>query len=504
MLENFAVRHGARKLMLSSSWLSINALPKLKTALVKAEGSFGLSGNFTAEMFNLHVGGFTDLISKVRGSGHPIVSTINALMAQSPLQRDALSEHVTGYKTTGTLVSLFSQLKRTGSVRTGESKSARANHERVVKVAEMQHVMQLLHYSVMDTGEHNDEAKKKNWELGDKLAILLGDFFWALAFKEIADTQDTTGHGSFAAMRWLMFFVLPQVSSRKPCPCFMSTYVCLVVLPCPGACIESFRACIESFRALLLLLSGDVEKNAGPMSKQQEDEILALVQTVAKLQSSLALLQQQVNLLTQKNIESKKSPSALEERVNNLTSELDLLKQKQIGSVTPTKPQLTTALNELSQLKTRCDDPEGRSRRNNLLFFGVTDTDKETWAQSEDLITGLCSRNIGVNIESSKIERAHRLGAFNPQKCRPIIAKFSSFKDKEGILLSAFKLKRTVVAISEDFLISFRLARRHLLDFAKPKGTTYKPRHDKLFSDNKCYVYDTALGAVKEKTSYRG
>ncbi|XP_040078545.1 uncharacterized protein LOC120850181, partial [Ixodes scapularis] len=308
------------------------------------------------------------------------------------------------------------------------------------------------------------------------------------------------GHGSFAAMRWLMFFVLPQVSSRKPCHRFRSNYVCLIVLPYPGAFIESFRACIESFRALLLLMSGDVEMSPGPMSKQQEDEFLTLVQTVAKLQSSLALLQQEVNLLTKKNIESEKSASALEERVNNLITELDLLKQKEIGSVTPTEPQLTTALNELSQLKTRCDDAEGRSRRNNLLFFGVTNTDRETWAQSEGLVTGLCSRNLGVNIESSKIERAHRLGAFNPQKCRPIIVKFSSFKDKEGILSSAFKLKGTRVAISEDFPISVRLARRHLLDFAKPKCTTYKLRH-KLFLDNKCYVYDAALGAVKEKST---
>ncbi|KAG0415413.1 hypothetical protein HPB47_007425 [Ixodes persulcatus] len=182
MLENLVARHGARQLMLSASWLSTNALPKLRTALVKAEGSFGLSCDFTAEMFNLHVGGFTDLISKVRGSDHPIDSTI----------KGALSEHVTGYKATGTLVSLFTQLKRTGFIVTGDSKSVRANHERIVKVAEMQHVMQLLHSSVMQTREHNDEAKKKNWELGNKLATLLGDFFWALAFKEVADTQDMT------------------------------------------------------------------------------------------------------------------------------------------------------------------------------------------------------------------------------------------------------------------------------------------------------------------------
>ncbi|KAM7302841.1 hypothetical protein ISCGN_018349 [Ixodes scapularis] len=95
-------------------------------------------------------------------------------------------------RATGTLVSLFSQLKRTGSTRTGDTKLVREKHEHVVKIAETLHIMQLLHNSVMQTREHNDEDEKKNWELGDKLAILLGDFFWALAFKEIADIQDTT------------------------------------------------------------------------------------------------------------------------------------------------------------------------------------------------------------------------------------------------------------------------------------------------------------------------
>ncbi|CAN8016762.1 unnamed protein product [Ixodes persulcatus] len=52
------------------------------------------------------------------------------------------------------------------------------------------------------------------------------------------------------------------------------------------------------------------------------------------------------------------------------------------------------------------------------------------------------------------------------------------------------KLKGTRVAISEDFPISVRLARRHLLDFARPKGTPYRLRHDKLFINDKCYVFD--------------
>ncbi|XP_029830951.3 uncharacterized protein LOC115315791 [Ixodes scapularis] len=314
----------------------------------------------------------------------------------------------------------------------------------------------------------------------------------AAAIKELPLRQRASGHGSSAAMKLLMFFVLPQVSKQKPCHCFKSDNVCLVMLPCP-------EACIESFRVLLLLLSGDVERNPGPMSKPQEEQLLSLQETVDKHKNSHAILQQEVNLLKEKQKQSEQTVSTLEERLNKLASELDALKQKDTSSAATTEPQLTAALNELSQLKTRCDDAEGRSRRCNLLFFGITDADKETWAQSECLVTSLCSEKLNVQVESSRIERAHRLGAFDPQKCRPIIVKFSSFKDKDSVLSSAHKLKGTRVAISEDFPISVRLARRHLLDFARPKGTPYRLRHDKLFINDKCYVFDAALGAVKEK-----
>ncbi|CAN7938899.1 unnamed protein product, partial [Ixodes hexagonus] len=112
--------------------------------------------------------------------------------------RDLLSERVTGYKATGTLVSLFTQLKRKDATCGGDAPLVRANQERVVKVAEMQHVMQLLHNSVMHETGTSDEFKKKNWELGDKLAILFGDFFLALAFNQASDIQNSTVLSTFA------------------------------------------------------------------------------------------------------------------------------------------------------------------------------------------------------------------------------------------------------------------------------------------------------------------
>uniref|UniRef100_A0A090XER5 Putative secreted protein n=1 Tax=Ixodes ricinus TaxID=34613 RepID=A0A090XER5_IXORI len=76
-----------------------------------------------------------------------------------------------------------------------------------------------------------------------------------------------------------------------------------------------------------------------------------------------------------------------------------------------------------------------------FIFFGITDADKETWAQSECLVTSLCSEKQNVQVESSRIERAHRLGAFDLQKCRPIIVKFLRLKIKIAFFHQPTSLK---------------------------------------------------------------
>ena len=62
-------------------------------------------------------------------------------------------------------------------------------------------------------------------------------------------------------------------------------------------------------------------------------------------------------------------------------------------------------------------------------------------------------------------DRVHRLGPRknNGDKPRPIIARFSSFKDKEHVLKHSFKLRGTQYGISEDFSKTTLLIRNELV-----------------------------------------
>lgn len=115
-----------------------------------------------------------------------------------------------------------------------------------------------------------------------------------------------------------------------------------------------------------------------------------------------------------------------------------------------------------------------------MLFFGFEDDEKEDWAASEQKIIAFCSEKLKISASSTKFERVHRLGKFTAEKNRPIIAKFTSFKDKNNVLGAAHKLKGTDISIGEDFSFSTRLARRKLISFARELDKPFKLTIDKL------------------------
>ncbi|XP_077501507.1 uncharacterized protein LOC144112581 [Amblyomma americanum] len=152
---------------------------------------------------------------------------------------------------------------------------------------------------------------------------------------------------------------------------------------------------------------------------------------------------------------------------------------------------------QLRIIESRCNDAENRLRRCNLLFFGLSDDISETWPSAETKVIDLCKKELDITVDSSQIERAHRIGKYDPEKCRPVMVKFTLFKDKQQIIGNGIKLKGTNYAVREDFSFQTRLARRKLIEFAKPQKVPYKLNVDKLRINDSVYVYDAATDTVK-------
>ena len=97
------------------------------------------------------------------------------------------------------------------------------------------------------------------------------------------------------------------------------------------------------------------------------------------------------------------------------------------------------------------------------------------------------------DIDGVWIGRAHRLRKRNAsgEKPRPIIAKFSFYKNKELILSNARTLAGTVLGISQDFpreIVEIRRGLVRVLKDAKKEGRDAKLVYDKLYINGRRYT----------------
>ncbi|XP_070557445.1 uncharacterized protein [Ptychodera flava] len=173
------------------------------------------------------------------------------------------------------------------------------------------------------------------------------------------------------------------------------------------------------------------------------------------------------------------------------------------------KQSLDELKQENAQLRRENDDLENRERRNNLVFYGIEqDCPNESWDSSEDKVKRLLRDKLGIK-DDIEFERVHRVVNAPPIRGeKPIIAKFTKFKDRSKVLTNANKLKDTNISIGEDFSRRMRNIRAKLFAFRKAQleennAKKIQIRYDKLIvTDDKgaktTFKVDENSGQVKE------
>ena len=175
------------------------------------------------------------------------------------------------------------------------------------------------------------------------------------------------------------------------------------------------------------------------MFRKQEQKILQIVQNgAADTNSQIDQVTQEIkdnntriNVIGKETDELKLSVEASQEM-------MDKKIEKAEGKVNQYKLQHDKDINELWQeneyLREKMRDLEDRSRLDKLRVDGLKETDNETWEQTEEILQQMI-RDV-LELEGINIERAHRVGNKSNEKNAPrtIIAKFSSYKDKQAIL----------------------------------------------------------------------
>ena len=133
-------------------------------------------------------------------------------------------------------------------------------------------------------------------------------------------------------------------------------------------------------------------------------------------------------------------PQELSDKLDHLSAQVEVL-TKQLA----TKEQRITELEKkVATLEAQTDAVEQYSRRANLRFQGIPDSDGE---DTDSLIITLINEQINVEprVQNTDIERSHRVGPKvdkqGRRRVRPIIVRFAKERTRDVVYRARFRLK---------------------------------------------------------------
>ena len=236
----------------------------------------------------------------------------------------------------------------------------------------------------------------------------------------------------------------------------------------------------------------------GPGSGPSQDilsKILTRLDTMDKKLGQLDTIQISVNKITDQVNTMNTKISGLETKMKTIedsrefdSKSLDLLqaKQKQIDSIMLKMQKL-----EVDQ-KEKLLDLQCREMRDNLLFYNFKEEKDETDQHCIEKLYRLMENELAIqNARDIQFHRVHKLGRFNRNKTRPIVAKFAFYPDRERVRGAAKNLEGTDFSIGQQFPKEIQDRRRLLVPMmkkAKQEGKVAYISVDKLYIDGTQYV----------------
>lgn len=233
---------------------------------------------------------------------------------------------------------------------------------------------------------------------------------------------------------------------------------------------------------LLLLLSGDVETNPGPTLDELMQQLMAITSVVMEIKDGKAATDALI-------AETNARLATIEHRVDALSN--------MAASVAAFETKIVSLEKNVNFLLGKVDDLENRSRRNNLLVYGIKEIPDESTEGLENYVKREIFEGI-LGVHPSAIERIHRLGHWAANKTRPVILRFLDERDKCAVLSSCRRLKGSRISISEDFSPRVQQIRKKLWDSAresKRKGDKVVLTFDKIKINGQIFIWDDTANA---------
>ena len=261
----------------------------------------------------------------------------------------------------------------------------------------------------------------------------------------------------------------------------------------------------------LLLRCGDVETNPGPKNSNSLKQSRLTSEGASRRSSSdsstvrgpapspstpgnacmndildkLTCMDVKFNFMSDKLEKVSESVDGVKEDVHDIKDRIFYLQAENDAL----KSENRQMKEKMECLEKKVDDLEGRSKRDNLIFYGIPRRENETKQECEETIQTMLTDKLELS-RTVEFDRLHRL---SNKPNSPIIGKCTYYKDKEVILKAKKKLKGSSISIGEDYTQRVRDIRKKLwphLKAARDNGKRASMIFDHLLIEGKKFVLD--------------
>ena len=204
-------------------------------------------------------------------------------------------------------------------------------------------------------------------------------------------------------------------------------------------------------RSTLLILGGDVELNPGPVEREEMDAAFKKMSDC---------------LLERMTAELAKQIGQVREDMKTMMSEMKDIRQEMVrvnskleaheGWMEHIGDKTHELCRRVEELERHVEEQETRSRRDNVILYGVPEETHETPEKSEEKFIEIVNTVLASPLQKADIVRAHRIGKQQEGRDRPLIARLAKSSHKHAVLQKRQELRQRHVGVSSDLTVQQR------------------------------------------------
>ena len=191
------------------------------------------------------------------------------------------------------------------------------------------------------------------------------------------------------------------------------------------------------------------------------------------------------------------------QRIDHDAKHLESSKDGQDVEMDTLKDQVRAMIERVDDISEKMYEFE-QNKKNNLLFYGIANDTRETPTTLLQKISSIMRTTLSLRREIALVKANRILTGPEILGSRPVVVTFETYKDKEDVLRKAGLLRGSNIHVTEDMNKKTRESRTELRRFMRSvkrnnPAVNCTLNYDKLFMDNKVFVWNDIQGKVVEQ-----